>query len=178
MPNHFHLLIRTRSESEILDHIDNLNIKNAQRKRGHPNVRLKPLVKRDAEKFIIKSFSNCFNAYAKYFNIKNDRKGSLFLKNFKRKKVEDELYLKELYFYIHLNPIKHKYRRKPENWRYSSLNNIINKSSDFLSFQYLFQVFKDIEDFRTSLFNRQTGKYPEIDIDDLPSNFKSFSVRF
>ena len=45
-------------------------------------------------------------AYSKYYNIKNDRKGSLFDGNFKAKHLDDDNYLKYIYAYIHLNPIK------------------------------------------------------------------------
>ncbi len=178
MPNHFHLLIKTKSESEILKHIDAVNLKNTQRQRGFAHVRLKPEIRRDAGKYIIKSFSNCFNAYAKYFNIRNNRKGSLFLKNFNRKKVWEISYLKKMYFYIHINPIKHQFRRKLEDWRYSSFKHIINNSSDILSLQYLNLAFKDVEDFKSSLIDYQSGKYPDVDIDDIPTYFKSFNVRF
>jgi putative transposase len=45
-------------------------------------------------------------AYAKYFNKKHDRTGSLFEGKFKSVHVENENQAKYLFSYIHLNPIK------------------------------------------------------------------------
>jgi len=45
-------------------------------------------------------------AYAKYFNKKYKRTGSLFEGKFKSVHIEDEIQAKYLFSYIHLNPIK------------------------------------------------------------------------
>ncbi|PIX56406.1 MAG: hypothetical protein COZ49_02340, partial [Candidatus Yonathbacteria bacterium CG_4_10_14_3_um_filter_47_65] len=45
-------------------------------------------------------------AYSMYFNKKNDRSGTLFEGKFKAKHANDDNYLKYLFSYIHLNPIK------------------------------------------------------------------------
>lgn len=45
-------------------------------------------------------------AYAMYFNQKYKRTGSLYEGAFKSKHVNDDTYLKYLYSYIHLNPLK------------------------------------------------------------------------
>ena len=45
-------------------------------------------------------------AYSMYFNKKYDRSGSLFEGRFKAKHTDDDVYLKYLFAYIHLNPIK------------------------------------------------------------------------
>ena len=54
----------------------------------------------------IKTFSsNIQNGFAKYYNIKNDRLGSLFVKPFKSKRItRDEIFL-HVSRYIHLNPV-------------------------------------------------------------------------
>ena len=44
--------------------------------------------------------------YTLYFNLKNDRNGSLFQGTYKAKHAEDDRYLKYLFEYIHLNPIR------------------------------------------------------------------------
>jgi putative transposase len=46
-----------------------------------------------------------FTGYTMYFNLKNDRTGSLFAGTFKSKHVEDDRYLKHLISYVHLNPV-------------------------------------------------------------------------
>lgn len=45
-------------------------------------------------------------AYAKYFNKKHNRTGSLFEGKFKSVHIEDEIQAKYLFSYIHLNPVK------------------------------------------------------------------------
>jgi putative transposase len=45
-------------------------------------------------------------SYAMYFNKKNDRTGNLFVKPFRSKRIEDDVYLKRVAQYIHLNPIE------------------------------------------------------------------------
>jgi REP element-mobilizing transposase RayT len=49
-----------------------------------------------------------------------DRKGSLFMKPYKRKKIEDEAYLKKLVHYIHCNPVKASLVKRPQDWKHSS----------------------------------------------------------
>ncbi len=55
------------------------------------------IIKVNAEPEIVtQSFSNVFNSYAKAFNKQEERTGSLFEKHFKRIKLKDEIYLKNL----------------------------------------------------------------------------------
>lgn len=74
------------------------------------------------------AFSNMFNAYTKAFNKKYNRTGSLFEKNFRRKKVEDEDYLRNLIVYIHTNPVHHGIQNDYKTYRFSSYQGIIDKS--------------------------------------------------
>lgn len=69
---------------------------------------------------IVKTFSNFLNCYAKAFNKSIDRNGSLFQRKFKRKLIDNEIYLSRIILYIHLNPIKHGLVLKLNEWRYSS----------------------------------------------------------
>ncbi len=59
------------------------------------------------QELVTQSFSNFFNSYAKAFNKQFNRTGSLFEKHFKRIKLNDETYLRQLIVYIHLNPTHH-----------------------------------------------------------------------
>ena len=79
-------------------------------------------------------------AYASYFNKKHERTGSLFEGNFKAEHVDNDRYLKYLFAYIHLNPVKMYDRDWKENgigdrdgaldflrsYRYSSFNEYNN----------------------------------------------------
>lgn len=66
--------------------------------------------------------------YAKYFNQKYKRKGTLFEGRYKRVLVEKEPHFYHLPYYIHLNPLDLKF---PE-WREGKLRNY-NQSIEFLN---------------------------------------------
>ena len=62
------------------------------------------LLKQLNENGIIQYISNLQNSFAKYFNIRNKRFGSVFQGPFKAKHIEKDSYLLHLSRYIHLNP--------------------------------------------------------------------------
>ena len=66
-------------------------------------------------------------AYSMYFNKKNERSGNLFQGRFQAELVDDDAYLKYLFAYIHLNPIK----IIEPLWRESGIKNS-NRSEKFL----------------------------------------------
>ncbi len=88
LPNHFHLLVRTRSEAGQREY--------RQRVPGDLTGCLSPS----------QAFSNLFNAYVRAFNQYHKRSGSLFEGRFGRKQVETNNYLAQLVIYIHQNPLK------------------------------------------------------------------------
>lgn len=55
---------------------------------------------------VTKFMSKLSTAYSMYFNKKNDRTGALFEGRFKATHADTDEYLKYLFSYIHLNPIK------------------------------------------------------------------------
>lgn len=61
-----------------------------------------------------------FDSYTRYFNIKNNRKGTLYQGNAKIIPVETDEYYLHLSRYIHLNPCSAGLVEKPEDWKYSS----------------------------------------------------------
>lgn len=64
------------------------------------------LVREVSDGGISKFMSKLTTGYSMYFNKKNERKGSLFEGTFKAIHVDDDEYLKYLFSYIHLNPVK------------------------------------------------------------------------
>lgn len=64
------------------------------------------LVKETEEGGISKFMSKLTTGYSKYFNQKYNHKGVLFQGRFKAQHAESDEYLKYLYAYIHLNPVK------------------------------------------------------------------------
>lgn len=69
---------------------------------NHFHILLKPLVEGGVSTYMKKLSTG----YSMYFNKKYDRTGSLFEGKFKSQYVSDDRYLKYLFSYIHLNPVK------------------------------------------------------------------------
>lgn len=63
------------------------------------------LIRQTADNGIVRFISNFQNSFAKYFNIRNKRFGSVFQGPFKAKHIEKDNYLLHLSRYIHLNPV-------------------------------------------------------------------------
>ena len=100
----------------------------------------------DDEKIVTQSLSNLFNAYAKAFNKQNDRTGSLFEKHFKRIKIQDENYLRNIIQYVHLNP-KHHLGLDYKTYKYSSFQSIISDKQTKLARNEVLSYFDGIDNF-------------------------------
>ena len=94
------------------------------------------------------AFSNLFNAYSKAFNKKYNRTGSLFQRPFKRKRISEEKYLRQLVLYIHLNPENHGITADFENYRYSSFPSILSDKPTNLKRREVIELFDNIENFK------------------------------
>ena len=99
---------------------------------------------------ISKFIANLQNSYAKYFNIRNNRTGSLFSEMFKNVRVDKDEQFIHLVRYIHLNPLTSYIIKKPEeldNYPWSSLPfYLFNSSSEFLERKLLLSYFKNIKE--------------------------------
>jgi len=93
MPNHFHLLVKEKSEGGL-------------------------------SKFL----SKLQTSYSMYFNSKYKRNGSLFQGMFKAEHLDEDGYLKYIYSYIHLNPVK----LIQSDWKEKGLDDI-EKTKEFLN---------------------------------------------
>jgi len=100
----------------------------------------------DEEKIVTQAFSNFFNSYVKAFNKDIDRTGSLFEKHFKRIKLNDENYLKQLIIYVHLNP-KYHLDLKFEDYKYSSYQAFISNKETKIEREEVLRLFGGIENF-------------------------------
>ena len=143
MPNHFHILVTLKAEGEIFSTIDKSHViekynslTTATEKENYLSL------------FVSKQFSNLFSSYTQAFNKKYKRMGSLFMKNFKRKLVNDDNYFVDLIKYIHINPVKDGFVKKPEDWKYSSYNTILSDELSFLKRDEVIDLFGDEENFK------------------------------
>ena len=121
MPNHFHLLVR---------------IKDQNKESKIPHI----------SKKVSLQFAHFTNAYVQACNKSWGRRGSLFIRSFKRKRVSDEIYLKRLICYIHNNPVNHGFRDKPEDWEFSSYNRILKFPEEKLNKEVI-SYFGDADNF-------------------------------
>jgi putative transposase len=97
MPNHFHILIKEKSENGI-------------------------------SKFMQKIST----AYSMYFNKKYKRTGGLFEGKFKSEHLNTDRYLKYIFAYIHLNPVK----LIDSKWKEKGLKNIKTTIHYLKNYQY------------------------------------------
>ena len=95
-------------------------------------------------KFLSKQFSNFFSSYTQSLNKVYKRRGSLFLKNFKRKEVLSERYVRTLILYIHLNPIKHGFTKEINEWNWHSFEDFPKTYPEL--FEAIFSTEKDYKD--------------------------------
>ncbi|MFV0607052.1 MAG: transposase, partial [Niabella sp.] len=111
MPNHFHLLVRIKDISQLrLDFPKFQTLENLTNEEKEKQLSL----------LLSKQFSNFFSSYTQSFNKVYGRRGSLFIKNFKRKEITSERYLQTIILYIHLNAVKHGFCKTVEEWEWTS----------------------------------------------------------
>jgi len=159
MKNHFHFLVRIKDEEKTGVYVFENNssrsvglwkvvpIEDLPASAGPGRVeKLKrPIPSRQ--------FSHLFNAYAKWFNIRYDRTGSLFEKPFKRKLVETEDYLKRLVYYIHHNPVHHRFSDAIIEYPWTSYPAIVKSHETKLKQEEVIDWFDDLENFK--FYHRQ-----------------------
>ncbi len=117
LKNHFHILLRIKEETDVLENKLHL------------------------------PFSNLFNAYTKSINKKYNREGSLFKERYKRKRITDEKYLMQNIVYIHLNPIKHGFYENFRGYPHSSFNALISEKPTKLKRKEVLELFGGKENF-------------------------------
>jgi REP element-mobilizing transposase RayT len=69
-------------------------------------------------------------SYTNYVNRKRDRSGHLFQGRYKAIVIERDSYLLELSRYLHLNPVRAKMVRRPEEYPYSSYESYITRKEE------------------------------------------------
>ncbi len=100
---------------------------------NHFHILLTPLKEGGVQEFM----QRLSTGYSMYFNKKNERSGGLFEGRFKSQHVDSDEYMKYLFSYIHLNPLK----LIQADWKDTGLRNILG-GKDYLD-KYLFSSYFD-----------------------------------
>ena len=130
MKNHFHFLVRIKNREDLnLPGLENLE---GLKKIPPP----------------YQHFSNLFNAYSKAFNKKYNRTGSLFEKNFRRKQIDSQEYLKQVILYIHNNPVHHRFCDHAEDYPWSTYKVCIAVKPTKLKRDVVMGWFDDVGNFK------------------------------
>jgi len=105
------------------------------------------LIKQNDIEPIYKMLNSAAMSYINYYNYKYHRKGRLFNKLQHRKIINDN-YLLQLCLYIHLNPVKHDFVKRPEDWQFSDYGKWIDN-----------KVGNEVRD---NIFDFELGEYKKV----------------
>ncbi len=122
---------------------------------NHFHILLTPLVDNGVQIFM----QRLATSYSMYFNRRYERTGALFEGRFKAKHADEDEYLKYLFAYIHLNPVK----LMQSDWRESGIQDIAGAFTYLQSYHY------------SSLVDYMGSKRPENGI-LLPAQFPEYFV--
>jgi putative transposase len=134
LPNHFHLLIRIKEFEHFPSLTDLESVATDERLSRFQNTSMAiegrdSIPQRDGisqPQMISRQFRKLFLSYAQAINKQQNRTGSLFQKNFKRKQVENEHYFSRLVYYIHSNPQQHEIHPDFTTYPYSSYESLLS----------------------------------------------------
>ena len=121
LPNHYHLLLRIKDDKTIAAYYEAL--------KGKPI----DVLKMGYSDVVLQCFSNQLNAYTKAFNNKYNRKGNIFMPNFKRSLAESESDITSFIFYVNKNAVHHGLTEKIGEWAYDSYKSILSSQSTALA---------------------------------------------
>lgn len=127
MRNHFHIMIKVRSEPRAAAMADEFRMTDANQ-----------------------SFSNFFNAYAKTFNNRHRRTGRLFEERFRRIEVDSETYFRQLAVYIHRNPQRHGFVPDFRSWEWSSYSTLCSVQPTKLEREEVLRWFGGLDQFKAA----------------------------
>lgn len=106
----------------------------------------------------ITSFMRYFqDSYAKYFNLKTDRTGSLFQSPFKSVRVESDEQLVHLTRYIHLNPFSAfilKSIEEIESYQWSSFRAYLSNQTTIVDTTKVLRYFPTVKQFKDSTLDQ------------------------
>lgn len=141
MPNHFHFLIRIKTDAELLEVYKSMYPQK-------PIIELQTIHGIEAlEWLVIHQVSKLLNAYTQAFNKMHKRRGSLFIPSFKRKNITSDSYLTSVIHYLHANPVHHGFAKAIEDWPWSSYRAILDGDNSVVKSTEIWEWFGSREEF-------------------------------
>ena len=137
MPNHFHFVVEIRGDVIL-----------PEKKRC------------SIPQFVSKQFSNLFSSYAQSFNRQQNRRGDLFMSQFRRQPIDDDSYLTNVIRYVHLNHELHGFVNDFSQWEYSSYQALCSNEATFLARDKVMRWFGNVSEFR--MFHQTIDRPPDI----------------
>ena len=163
LPNHFHLVVRIRRREVLEEVFRNFKSTNFSKV---PNLEKVEVTDNMIEYYISKQFANLFSCYTQSFNKVNKRRGSLFLKNFRREPIENKAYFLNAVIYTHRNPVHHAFCDRYTDWSYTSFCEIKERNSQIIEVDKLLRMFGGRDSF-IDLHEQSANKFRESLIADL-----------
>jgi putative transposase len=135
MPNHFHFVLKIKSNEELLIFAKNeLKLTNVKNEGLHA---IQNVVSKQISKFI--------SSYSQSYNNVHSRHGALLESPFKRKKINSEQYLRNLILYVHQNPTDLKEDFKI--YKFSSYVAMLSNAKTNLKRTEVIELFNDLDNF-------------------------------
>ena len=166
LPNHFHLVVRIRRREVLEEVFRAYNFSKVQNFGKVENSGKVEITDNIIEQFISKQFANLFSCYTQSFNKVNKRRGSLFLKNFRREPIENKAYFLNAVIYTHRNPVHHAFCDRYTDWSYTSFCEIKERNSQMIEVEKLLRMFGGRDSF-IDLHEQSANKFRESLIADL-----------
>ena len=143
MPTHFHFTVRPKENAVLRPESDYKSLEDFC---SLPPAKLPP-PKPNALTPLEKAFRDFFISYAKSYNKRFKRSGSLFQYKFKRKLANDMGYRMRLIVYIHANPVVAGLGSDFGDWAYSSYRAILSETETAIQRDAVLDWFGGQEDF-------------------------------
>ena len=114
---------------------------------------------------------NINSKFALYYNKDITRVGYVFRGRYNSQYIKDKNYLLNCLNYIHMNPVKANMIKTPENYRYSTYNDYLNKKG-IVNDNVLTKVFDNAKNYLDIFLNISNKEFEIMDIDREEKNFE------
>ncbi len=164
LSNHFHFLIKTKSEAEVREAIKKENIFNED------FAQSEVFIEKHRDKAISwifgNAFSSLFKSYTQAINKAYHRTGRLFEAPFRRIEVDNEIYFTKLIYYIHHNPQKHGFVKDFRDYPHSSYHSMLHTAQTKLQREKVIQWFGNRDEYeKFHLMQQVVTTFPNIIIE-------------